>query len=411
MALFSYQATDNSGELINGSMEASDKSSLVDKLQEMGYFPIKVGEPGETTSTVEAAAKTSSLHRFFHSRISSRKTLDFTHQLHSMLDAGLSLDKTLTILADLEQDVAFKEVIHDIYKGIRKGDSLADCFAKYPRLFSGAYVSMIKAGEISGALEPILVRLTEYMEKSQRLKENILSALIYPLMLTFVGGGAIVFMLLFVIPKFSLMFSDMGGVLPLSTQILLKLSALVMNYWWLLLAIIIGGVLSARYYINTKAGRFLVDSLKLRIPVFGVLIKKTVSSRFSRMLGTLLHGGTPIIEALNITKGTVGNSAVAVEMDAVIEGVRKGRGIALPLKRCRNFPPLMVHMLTVGEESGKLDEMLIKVADTYDRELNNAIKRLLSLMEPAIILVMAVVVGFIVVSLLLAIFSLNEMPI
>jgi len=410
MALYTYQVADTAGKLVNGSMEAVDEKALVDRLQEMGLYPIKIGSSEEALPSLRTSTGQLLLQRFTAKSVSGGVVSNFTQQLYNLLEAGLPLDKTLSILADLEKNVTFKEIINDAYKGIHKGNTLADCFAKYPKVFSETYVSMIKAGEVGGVLDTILLRLKDYIEQTQKLKDDILSALIYPALLVTVGGGAVALMLFFVLPKFSLIFSDMGGVLPLPTQILLQTSETALKYWWLLFLLIVGGILGFRYYISTKDGRIKYDKLILKLPLFGPLFTKTAASRFSRTLGTLLHAGIPIIDALRITRDTVGNKAVAMDLDIVIEGVRRGKGIAAPLDQCKSFPKLVSHMLIVGEETGKLDEMLIKLSDNFDRETGNTIKRLLSLMEPTIILVMAVVTGFIVISLLLAIFSLNDMP-
>lgn len=407
MAQFEYHATDPSGKHIEGSMEASDERALVSRLQDMGYLPISVGA-GESEAK---ASKTPHLGLRLFPRVRAREVVNFTHGFSSMLEAGLPLDRSLSILAELEKNSALKEIILEIHKGIRAGRSLADCFGNYPELFSEVFVNTVLAGEAGGALETALSRVTKFMEDAQKLKDDIYSALMYPLLLTAVGGSAVFVMLLFVIPKFSAIFADIGGVMPLPTRVLLYVSEGIAAYWWAM-ALIFGGILfSIRRYYRTEEGRLVLDRLKMKIPLFGQIVIKSVVSRFSRTLGTLLQAGLPILEALKLARKTMGNSLMALDIEPVIEGVRRGRGMAEPLREAASFPPLAVHMLTVGEETGKLDEMLLKLADNFDRDISTSIKRLLSLLEPAIILVMAVVVGFIVISLLLAIFSINDMPI
>ncbi len=409
MALFAYKAADASSRLIEGSMEAVNEKGLADKLQEMGYFPIKVWE--ERQDSTSASRPRSFLGGYFSRRVTQRTITNFTQQLYSMLEAGLTLDSSLSILSELEENDTFKEIIRDLYKGIHGGKTLASCMETHPEIFQESYVSMVRAGEAGGALEAVLARLKNFMEDAQKLREEIKSALVYPVLLTFAGGSAVVIMLLFVIPKFSIIFDDMGGTLPLPTKILLSLSGLVSGYWWVIVLGAVPGVLAIRRYLKTEKGRFAFDELKLKLPAFGAVHKKIAVTRFSRTLGVLLQSGLPIIEALKIAKSTMGNEVLAGAIVPVIDGVRRGRGITAPLKETGKFPLLALHMLTVGEETGRLDEMLIKLSDKYDFEISALIKRLISFLEPALILVMAVVVGFIVISLLLAIFSLNELPI
>lgn len=403
--LYTYQATDATGNLIKGSMEARDENTLVDKIREMGYYPISVGR---------AAGEKNALRRFslplFSRAVSGSDVLRLTHELSSLLEAGLPLDRALSVLAELESKDEFKQVLRDLLKGIQGGASLADCLGRHRGVFSDVYVSTVKAGEAGGSLEAVLERLGRFMDQTQKLKDDITSALLYPLLLTVVGGSAVLVMIFFVIPKFSIIFEDMGGVMPLPTRMLLFLSEGLLSYWWLGLIFFAGVFLELRRRTRTEEGKFSIDRAKFRVPVLGPVLRKAAVSRFARTLGTLMQGGLPILDALSIAVSTMGSPFMARSIAPVIEGVRRGRGMALPLKEAGSFPPLAVQMLTVGEETGRLDDMLIKLADNYDREIATAIKRGLALLEPAIILLMAIVVGFIVISLLLAIFSINDMP-
>jgi general secretion pathway protein F len=269
---------------------------------------------------------------------------------------------------------------------------------------------MVKAGEAGGVLEPVIARLAEYLENSQRIMEEIRSALIYPAILTFVGGGAVVFLLTFVIPRFTQIFKEMGQNLPVPTVILLSISNGLRGYWWLFSGIIVIVFFGLKNFIKSEVGRSWWDASLLRIPLFGDLLQKTAVSSFARTLGTLLNSGVPILQALNIVKESIGNNVIAKGVSTIREDVKRGKGIAKPLRDSGVFPPLAVHMMVVGEETGKLDEMLIKVADRYDSETRIAIKRLLSLLEPGMILFMGLIIGFIIVAILLAIFSVNEIP-
>ncbi len=406
MALFNYQASDSSGRILKGIMEARDENDLVSKLQGMGHFPISVERPDQEKA---AAALPVSLTRFPR-RIPNRNVVNFTHELSSLLDAGFPLDGSLSILAQLEDNKAFREVILDIYVGIQAGSTLADCLEKHADVFSETYISAVRAGEAGGALEKILARIKNHMEETERIRDDVKSALIYPLLLTVFGGGAVLLIILFVVPKFSVIFADMGGVMPLPTRILLAVSDGFVRFWWLLGATVVAASFSFRRYLGTAHGRFSIDRIKIGLPLIGPVLRKIAVSRFSRTLGILLQGGVPILEALKIASKTIGNLSISNSMQPVVEGVRSGKGVSVSLKEAGSFPPLAVHMLTVGEETGKLDEMLLKLADNYDRDVSTALKRLLSLIEPVLILVMALIIGFIVISLLLAIFSINEMP-
>lgn len=406
MAEFFYHATDASGKAVKGSLEAKDESSLVDKLQDMGLFPIRIGTQAEEKSTGASKQGLSILRR----RAPAHLIVGFTQELSDMLQAGLPLDRSLSILAEIERNEAFANVILQIQKGIQSGESFADCLASHPRLFSEVYINTVRAGEAGGSLETVLQRLKKFIEDARRLSEDIKSALIYPLLLVLVGGSAVALMLVVFIPKFSVILEDMGGVMPLPTQILLNISGTITRFWPVIILLLVASVLGMKAILRTEEGRVRFDRVKLRVPLFGPILRKAAVSRFSRTLGALMQGGLPILDALKIAVRTVGNSYMAREIRPAIDEVRRGRGLTEPLRETSSFPPLAMHMLAVGEETGKLDETLIRLSDKYDRDVGTAVKRLLSLLEPAIILVMAVMVGFVVISLMLAVFSLNDMP-
>lgn len=406
MALFTYHATDASGNYVKGAIEAKDKNAIVDKLQGMGYFPIRISRSIEEIGGRVRDTK----FKPFGRRISARNLVDFTQNLSDMVEAGLPLDRSLLILSELESNEAFNKVLLDIYNSVQGGSTLADALEEHPDIFSDIYVNTVRAGEAGGSLDIILARLKNFMEDAQRLKDDIKSALIYPLLLTAVGGSAVMLMLIVFIPKFSIILEDMGGTMPLPTQILLGISGAITGYWYVGLGVTAAGALLLRSFMKTAEGRVRFDRLKLVIPLFGPIVKKASVSRFTRTLGVLMQGGLPILDSLSIAVRTMGNAFLARGLTGVIDGVRKGRGLSEPLREVASFPPLAVHMIAVGEETGRLDETLIRLSDKYDRDVNTAVKRLLSVLEPAIILVMAVVVGFVVISLLLAVFSLNEMP-
>lgn len=404
METYSYEASTKEGSIVSGTIDAADERIAVDRLQERGYFPLKIAKAEENKIFF------SGLLSFIHSRVRERDIMTFTYQLGVLLDAGFPLERALFILSDLTEKKALGELIQDILSNVRGGKSFSDSLAKFPSVFPPLYVNMIKAAESGGFLEDTISRLAVYLENSQSLKDDVRSALIYPSMLGIVGGAAVIALLTFVVPKFTMIFSDMGETLPLPTVILLAISNSLRDYWWIISIFLFGGFLSLRHYLKSEDGKRMWDKLKFGLPVFGIFYKEIVVSRFTRTLGTLLRSGVPILNALQIVKGTLGSDRMSDLISSVREDVRKGRGISETLKNSDLFPSIAVHMITVGEESGKLDEMLLKIADRFDLEVRTTIKRLLSLLEPALILLMGIIVGFIVISMLMAIFSINELP-
>ncbi|MCK5427775.1 MAG: type II secretion system F family protein, partial [Thermodesulfovibrionia bacterium] len=303
-----------------------------------------------------------------------------------------------------------KNLIKEIFSQIRSGKSFSESLSKFPSVFPLFYVNMVKAGEAGGFLEDTISKMAVYLENSQALKEDTRSALIYPVVLSIIGGAAVVFLLTFVVPKFTMIFSDMGDALPLPTIMLLTVSNALINFWWVILLFLIGVFLVLRHFLKSEKGRYWWDRMKFKLPLFGKLYREAAVSRFARTFATLLESGVPILNALQIVKGTLGSEKIADLISSVREAVKKGRGISEPLRNSDIFPPIAVHMVTVGEETGRLDEMLFKIADRFDIEVRTTVKRMLSLLEPAMILLMGIIVGFIVVAMLMAIFSINELP-
>jgi general secretion pathway protein F len=336
--------------------------------------------------------------------------MTFTYQLGVLLDAGFPLDRSLTILSDLTEKKKLKKLIIDILSQVRGGKSFSEALSGFPSVFPIFFVNMIKAGEAGGFLEDTISRMATYLENAHGLKKDVQSALIYPAVLLVFGSIAIVLLLTFVVPNFTTIFTDMGKALPLPTVILLTVSNFLVKYWWLLMLFIAGVFVMTTRYMRTDDGMRLWDRIKFRLPVFGKLFKETAVSRFARTLGTLLGSGVPILNALQIVGGTLGSERISEIIKSVREAARKGKGISDTLKSSDIFPPIAVHMVTVGEETGRLDEMLIKIADRFDIEIKSTVRNLLALLEPALILLMGVLIGFIVISMLMAIFSINELP-
>lgn len=398
---FTYKATDGAGKIFEGAMEGRDERSIAEGLQKLGYIPIRISakhEKGEIKS---------SLGSYFE-RITLKDLMLFTQELSTLIDAGLPLDRSLQILSELTEKRRFRDIVRDLLKQIEAGRSFSEALATYPAIFPKLYVNMAKAGEVGGILNLILVRLGKYLQTTKETRDYLISILIYPSLLTFTMGVSIVVLLTFVIPRFAKVFADMGQTIPVPTQILLSVSQFAKGYWWAVVGALLALWFGIRSYIREGEGKVRWDQFKLELALIGNLVRQSEVARICRTLGTLIQSGVPILQALQIVKETVGNEIIARSIGEVHAGVKRGGGISKTLQGLGVFPPLAVHMITVGEETGKLDEMLIKVAENYEANLQNALKRFISLLEPAIILLMGCLVGFIVISMLLAIFSINE---
>jgi general secretion pathway protein F len=405
MPTFAYRAADRRGQTIDGVMEAPDARGVVERLQRDSYFPIQIKPQDERKTTFGLTLPAIGGRR----RVSRTDVLTLFQQLATLIEAGLPLDRALVILEELAPNARLRAIVTDLLKSIRGGSSLAEAMAKHqPRPFSRMAVNMVRAGEKGGVLEATLKRLAELLEESQEFKETLVSALIYPILLTVAGLGAVVFLLAFVIPRFVDIFQDLGQSLPLVTQILLSVSTGFQAYWWLIGLGVLVAVLAIRVWLSTENGRGQWDRIALRLPVVGEVILKSETARFARVLGTLLKSGVPVLTALGVVRELSGNTVVARAIERVSEGVRRGAGIAVPLREAQAFPAMAVHMVRVGEETGRLEDMLVKVASDFELEVRRLVKRLMGLLEPAIILIMGLLVGFIVVALLMAIFSLTE---
>lgn len=396
MPVYSYKATNLQGAIFEGIIDAPDEKAAIERLKTTGYIPLQVSVPKE------------GLKRF-KLKSSKNDLLIFTSELSALLDAGLPLDRSLNILANISESSEMKKVIQTVLKSIREGSSFSDALSKHPKVFPRLYVNMIRAGEAGGVLDSVLIKLNEFLESTKELKDHILSVMIYPAILLTTGGISIIILLTYVLPKFSVIFDELGGTLPLPTKILLFVSNLLKSYWWIIIILILAIWFLFRSYIKTPDGKYKWDSFKLKL--FGDLITKLETARFCRTLGTLLKSGVPLLQALNNSKDVIGNQVIASTIDSVSSGAKEGKGITLPLTNTNVFPPLALSMIKVGEETGQLDSMLLKVAQTYEKSLNTTIKRFVSLLEPLMILTMGLIIGFIVISILIAIFSITELPI
>jgi general secretion pathway protein F len=403
MAEYLYKATTLTGQTVEGLMDGKDEETVVQGLHQLGYIPIRI-------TSAQKRGPAFRLSSFLPRRVGIKDLLAFTQELSTLISAGLPIDRSLTILGTLTENERLRETVRDVLKRIEGGNSFAEALGNYPRIFSKLYVNMVKAGESGGFLETILSRLAQYLQSTKEIRDYLISVMIYPLILTIVSGTSIIILITFVIPRFGRIFSDMGQAIPLPTQILLFISQLVRGYWWVGLGIIALAYFGFKIYTQHEERKFKWDQFKLRRIAIGNLIKKIEVARFSRTLGTLLQSGVSILPALNLAKEISQNRVISRSIVHVHDRLREGKAMSRSLDETEIFPPLAIHMIGVGEETGRLDEMLIKVAETYEENVQTAVKRFVSLLEPMIILIMGMVVGFIVISMLLAIFSINEIP-
>ncbi|MEW6002438.1 MAG: type II secretion system F family protein, partial [Nitrospirota bacterium] len=355
MATFSYRVTTLDGSILEGVIDAVDEKTAIERLRGTGVIPLKLTTPKE------------SVKKRFTLRSSKSDLLTFTTELAALLNAGLPLDRSLNILSGISESREMKNIVQSILKSIREGSSFSDALANHPRIFPRLYINMIRAGEAGGVLDVVLEKLNEFLESAKELKEHVFSALIYPAILVLTGGISVIVLLTYVLPKFSMIFAELGSSLPLPTQIVLTFSNGLKSYWWVILLFLLGGWIIFKKYIKSEAGRFRWDAFKLRL--LGDVIRKLETARFCRTFGTLLKSGVPLLQALNNAKDVISNKVIASAIDAVLKGAKEVKGVAIPLADSNVFPALAISMIKVGEETGQLDSMLIKVASTYEKSL------------------------------------------
>jgi general secretion pathway protein F len=408
LAQFEYRAVDPQGKVIEGSIEAAEEAAVVARLHDRGLIPLGIntaGAPGHVGRIGLPAA----FANFGRRRVRGRDLLILTQELSALVSAGLPLDRSLGTLAELADNPELKRVVGEVLHAVQGGKSLAEALAEQ-RVFPALYVNMIRAGEIGGFLEQVLQRLAEYLERAQQLRDDVKSALTYPLLLTGAMGVSVMILLMYVLPKFSALFTGMGRTLPLAARVLLGLSEGLRNYWWAIGGVpIVAGIVLYRW-VQTPRGRYRWDQWRLRVPLVGPMLRKVEVASLARTLGTLLKSGVPMLQALGIVKEVAGNQVISRALGEVEVGVREGAGVADPLARSGVFPALAVQMISVGEETGRLDEMLLTVSDHFDREVRVQVQQFTRLLEPVLILVMGLGIGFIVISMLSAIFSVNDLP-
>jgi len=421
MPRFNYVALDSRGQESTGSVEATSTNEAIGQLRQAGYFPTSVyeegkGAPGGKTakrSTTALRAARPSLARkeitlFQRKKVKPKILMTFTRQLATLIDSGLPLLRGLNVLAKQERDPVLKKTILKLADSVQSGETFSTGLAQNPVIFNDLYVNMVKAGELGGVLDVVLNRLAEFQEKAAKIKNKVAAAMIYPVIVMVLAVAIMAFLLVFIVPKFEAIFHDMLGDKPLPTITLfvIGVSRFVQNHWLVLIGLIIALLAAYKFAARTRAGRSTIDRIKLRLPLFGSLIRKTSVSRFSRTLGTLVTSGVPILQALNITRETAGNAVIANAISQVHDSVKEGESIVLPLETSGAFPPMVISMIDVGEETGQLPEMLLKVAEVYDDEVDNSVAALTAALEPIMIIILAVVVMTIVIALFMPLISI-----
>ncbi len=407
MTSFLYKATTREGRIVEGVMDATGKAGVISALRADGYIPLSVAESGAAAT---AAGFTLKLPAFLdRKRVRPRDVMLFTRELTTLLEAGLPLDRSLQSLSALTESAKLKHLIGDVLLRVQQGCSLSEALAEHPEVFSSLYVNMVRAGEAGGVLDTVLARLADYLERSEETRQAIRSQLPYPIVLLLVGSGAIIVLLTYVLPKFTVMFDEIGATLPASTRLVMGASDFLQSYWWVFAVLAFGLWAAFQRYVSTEDGRAKVDGLKLKAPLWGELLRKIQVARFARTLGTMLKCGVPLLQSLDIVCAVVENLVISRALVSVQKDVSEGKGLAKPLEDVGVFPSLALQMVTVGEETGRLDEMLLVVSEHYDREVENALEGMMSMLGPVILVLVGIVAGFIMLAMMSAVFSINQL--
>ena len=410
MPLFQYKAVSSSGEVQEGVLDSPTQGAVIERLQGMGLIPIRTSEAVGAVSAHAGAAKTSTFSLFAPRRVTQDNVAVFTREIATLLKAGLPLDRSMEILLGLSENDRVKELLSGIRNEVRGGASLSKALDQHRDVFSRFYINMVRAGEAGGAQPDVLRRLADYMERAKELRESIVSALIYPGILVAVAVLSIAVLMVFVVPQFKQIFDQAGQALPMATRIVLWTGEFLRGYWLLLIAALILAAFWMARSLSNPVSRYRWDERFLRMPLFGDLVAKVEMARFSRTLATLMHNGVPLLTGLSIVRETMGNLIMAEAVGRVAGELKEGRGLGRPMLETQRFPKLAVQMIAVGEETGQLDAMLTQVADAYDLEVRMTVKRILSLIEPAMIIGMALVIGGIIMSILVAMLGLFALP-
>ena len=399
MGVFAYKAVNPNGKHFEGRIDAADATAAAFSVKNMGLIPVSIEEP---------TAKPSGGSILRLQRVTRKDILFFTEELATLVRAGLPLDRSLSITRELATKQALRVVIDDLLKQIKGGRSLAEAMARHPKQFSRLHVSMIRAGEAGGVIDVILDRLAEFERSAEELRSYLFASLVYPALLTAVGLGSFGILFYFVIPRFATIFEDVGAEMPATTLALLTMSNLTRDYWWAVLAGLAFLVLGIRGWLETSGGRRMWNIVQFRMPLFGPTLLKVEVARFARTLGTLISSAVPLIAGVRIVQDIAHNQILAEAISKIADGAKRGEGVSKPMREAGVFPGLAVHLVGVGEETGRLDAMLLQLADVYEKDVKTSVKALTAVFEPLIILVMGILIGTVVLSMLMAIFSIND---
>ncbi len=399
MATYQYKAKNWDGKIVSSEMECESKEVCVNKLREKGYFVMNIQEKKGGSGGL-------ALGGFFERGVSSQEVSIFARQFATMIGSGVPLVRCLTILQSQAENPTFKKVINQIRTDVEGGATFSKALEKHPKVFNNLFCSLVKAGEIGGILDTILERLAEYLESSESLKAKIKGAMTYPIVVFAIAGLVVVALVMFVLPQFKEIFNGMNIELPMATQILLGLSDFMTGWWFIVIPALVIIPMIIYKFFQTKTGSRIWDTNILRVPNLGMMMRKVAVAKFTRTLGTLISSGVPILQALEVTSQTAGNCVIAEAVDKTRISIREGESIAEPLKSSGVFPPMVVQMIAVGEETGELDKMLTKIADFYDTEVDTAVKGLTSIIEPLVIVFLGIVIGGIVMAVFMPMLKL-----
>jgi len=424
MPRFAYLALDSHGQESTGLIEAASINEAVGQLRQAGYFPTNVYADGKGGGPDGKTARRSSrilqptptalarkeIALFQRRTVKPKILMIFTRQLATLIDSGLPLLRGLTVLAKQERDRVLKNTINKVAEAVQGGGTFSESLAQHPFVFNDLYINMVKAGELGGVLEVVLSRLAEFQEKAAKIKNKVVAAMIYPIIVMTMAIAIMGFLLVFIVPKFEAIFHDMLGdkPLPAITTLVISASRFVQDHWLVIIGLLFAVVVGYKFANRTAGGRSTIDRLKLYLPLFGDVIRKTAISRFARTLGTLVTSGVPILQALEITGETAGNMAIADAISQVHERVKGGESIVQPLEASGAFPPMVVSMIDVGEETGQLPDMLLKIADVYDDEVDSSVAGMTAALEPIMIVFLALIVGTIVIALFMPLISIIQ---
>ena len=412
MARFKFTALDAKGKEVNGEIDADSKEQALQRIKDRQFFPTKV-EAADGGNAPAAKARASGgmkkeikMPKWLQGGVKPAVLTAFTRQLATLVNAGLPLMRSIRVLQRQERNPALKDALGDMAESVEGGSTFAEALAAHPKIFDRLYINMVRAGEVGGVLDVVLGRLAEFQEKAQKIKSKVKSAMTYPVVVLCVAVGILVLLMVKIVPKFKEIFSSMDIQMPAITQKVMAVSDFMINHFLIFVGIIVGLVIVFKILSATKQGRYALDAFALKAPAFGSLVTKNAISRFTRTLGTLMHAGVPVLQALNIVKETVGNEVVSKAISTVHDAVKEGENMAPPIASSKIFPPMVVSMVEVGEETGALPDMLTKIADSYDDDIDNAVASITSIIEPVMIIFLALIVGTIVIALFMPLMSI-----